>query len=172
MVKVIGSIDNALIWNTTYHLVFSDSELLKFKVMEGAERFLDIYDTQMSNSSRMIPVEGEISNYRVTREEVKNILKENEMRGSDIEKNLDKILDDSPGYLERIPYTSIRAAELSNGNSLSLPHLELKIEGGHMKFHLNHSNYQGHGKLPEEIFSNYENTLKQALGDKLKVKGE
>ena len=168
--RIIGSIDNAVIWNSTYHLIITQDEILKFKIMDSEEKLLDLYDTQMENPKRFIPVEGEISNYNITREEVQNIIQENLMRGKEIEENLDKIMEDKPNYLEIILNSSIEAVTLSNGTAVTLPHVEFKLTRGHLKFHLNHSNHQGRGKLPEDVFAKYEDALKEAFGEKLNVK--
>lgn len=169
--RIIGSIDNAVIWSTTYHLIFMGGEMLKFKVMGTEERLLDLWNTQMSNPNRIIPVEGQISNYNVTREEVGRIIQENIIRGKEIEENLDKILEEKPDYLEEIPYSSINSVILTNGSPITLPHVQFKLNNGHLKFHLIHDNYHWRGKLEKDIFSNYTNTLSEAFGDLLSLKG-
>ncbi|MGP6238895.1 hypothetical protein ACNF40_00565 [Cuniculiplasma sp. SKW4] len=169
--RIIGSIDNAVMWSATYHLIFIDGEMLKFKVMGTEERVLDIWNTQMTNANRIIPVEGQISNYNMTKEEVEKIIQENLIRGKEIEENLDKILEDKPDYLEEIPYSSINSVILTNGSLITLPHVEFRCANRHLKFHLAHDNYHGRGKLEKDVFTNYTNTLRESFGDLLYVKG-
>lgn len=170
MTTVIGAIDNAGIWKTSYHLVFTNNEVLQFLVMKGREKFMGIYKADMSNPSRMVPVAGAISGYSTTRAEVQMIVGENIRRGKEIEASLDERMKNDPASFTRINYESIESAELSNGTMLSLPHLLLRTGGKNLKFNLLHSNYQGRGKLDEATFSSYMITLQKALGHKLTVK--
>ena len=170
IVNIIGSIDNAAIWNTTYHLIFSDNEMYQFLVMTGKEKRSDLFQSQMANPSRLIPVEGVVSNYTTTKQEVEQLTFECISKGEEIEKNIDKHIHENPPEYSVIEYTDIKSVELASGNAFSLPHVEFETAKGKMKFHLVHSNYEGRGKLPDDIFNSYLSTLKAALGDRLVVK--
>lgn len=170
MVKVIGSIDNASIWNTTYHLIFTDSELYQFLVMTGRERISENWKAEMSNPDRMIPIEGYVSNYKVTQEETELIAQQNIMKGQEIEDNLETKIKEEPSQYTVIPFSMVEEVELTNGNAVSLPHLQLRVKEKKLKFHLVRCNFRGRGKLTDEIFSQYEGTLKTAFGSLLKVK--
>ncbi len=170
MVNIIGSIDNAALRFTTYHLIFTDDAILQFPVMKNRERLSDISLARMSNPKRMIPVVGAVSDYRVTQEEMAHILQENLERGHEIERNLESKLRENPPQYTTIPYSSIRQVELTNGNAVSLPHILFRMEGKKLKFHLVGYNFSGRGRLPDEVFSNYENTLSKAFGTLLIVK--
>ena len=170
MIKVIGAIDNATVWNTTYHLIFTNEEIYQFLTMEGKEQRSDLIRTQISNPYRMIPLGGTVSNYKVTQEEVSWLIDENLRRGKEIEENLDSKIKEVPPKFTVIPYSSVDKVELTNGTPLSLPHLLLDSDGKKIKFHLVHNNFKGRGKLNEDIFLSYENILKEAFGDKLNVK--
>ncbi|MCL5803848.1 MAG: hypothetical protein M1306_00910, partial [Candidatus Thermoplasmatota archaeon] len=108
--------------------------------------------------------------YKTTKEEVEMLTFECISRGQEIEKNIDKHIHENPPEYSVIEYTDIKSVELASGNAFSLPHVEFETAKGKMKFHLVHSNYQGRGKLPDDIFNSYLSTLKAALGDKLVVK--
>ena len=170
MIKVIGAIDNASLWNTTYHLIFTQEEIYQFLVMDKKERRSDLFYTSMENPTRLMPVAGEISNYKVTKDEVKSLIAENLKRGKEIEANLESKLKEVPPKFKAIQCSSIDKVELTNGNPFSLPELLLESKGEKIKFHLVHNNYQGRGKLQDEIFSSYENILREIFCDKLKVK--
>lgn len=170
MVNIIGSIDNAAIWNTTYHLIFSDNEMYQFLVMTGKEKRSDLFQTQMDNPYRLIPVEGVASNYSVTKQEVEQLTLECLAKGQEIEKNIDKYIGESPPQYSVIEYMDIKSAELSSGTAFSLPHFEIETSKGRIKFHLVHNNFEGRGKLPDNVFSGYSSTLEAALGDKLATK--
>ena len=170
MPNIKGSIDNAAIWNTTYHLIFSDNEMYQFLVMTGKEKRSDLFMAQMANPNRLLPVEGAVSNYTTTKQEVEQLTFECISKGQEIEKNLDKYIHENPPKYSVIEYANIKCVELSSGNAFSLPHVEFETSNGKIKFHLVHSNYQGRGKLPEDIFNSYLSTLKLVLGDKLVVK--
>jgi hypothetical protein len=83
---------------------------------------------------------------------------------------MDKYIHENPPNYSVIEYADIKSVELSSGNAFSLPHVEFETSNGKIKLHLVHSNYQGRGKLPDDIFNSYLSTLKAALGDKLVVK--
>ena len=170
MVNIIGSIDNAAIRNTTYHLIFSDNELYQFLVMTGKEKRSDLFMAQMANPNRLLPVEGAVSNYTTTKQEVEQLSIECISKGQEIEKNLDKYIHENPPKYSVIEYTDIKNVELTSGNAFSLPHVEFDTTKGEIKFHLVHSNFQGRGKLPDDIFNGYLRTLKASLADKLVVK--
>ena len=170
MVNIIGSIDNAAILNTTYHLIFSDNEIYQFLVMTGKEKRSDLFMSQMANPNRLLPADGFISSYKTTKEEVEMLTYECISRGQEIEKNIDKYLQDEPPKYSVIEYPEIKSVELYSGNAFSLPHVEFETSNGKIKFHLVHSNYQGRGKLPEDIFNGYLRTLKASLDDKLVIK--
>ena len=170
MVSVIGSIDNAGIWNTQYHLIFTHNELLQFKVMSGKERVSEIYKANMENPTRMVPVAGRISEYSTTKQEVERIVSENIKRGKEIEENLEEKLNEKPSNFTKISYDSIDSAELANGTSMTLPHLVIKIGHKSIKFHLLHNNYQGRGKLDLETFRHYRSILETSLAEKMRVK--
>ncbi len=170
MVSIVGSIDNAGIWNTQYHLIFTENEIFQCLVMTGKERVSDIYKAGMSNPKRMVPVAGQASNYSVTKQEIQMIVDENIRRGKNLETNLEEKIRENPSAFQRIPYENINGAELANGSPLSLPHLLLKVGHKSLKFHLLHNNYQGRGKLDENTFNAYRETLSKALGEKLVIK--
>lgn len=170
MATITGSIDNAGIWNSNYHLVFTEHELIQFVVMTGRERVSDIYHADMANPSRMVPVAGAVSNYSTTRNEIQAIVAENVRRGKEIEENLDEKMKGDPSSFTRIPYENIDSVEISNGSALALPHLIIKTGRRSVKFHLLHNNYQGRGRLDGETFSSYRNTLERVFGEKLNVK--
>ena len=170
MVNVIGSIDNAAIWNMTYHLIFSDNEIYQFLVMTGKEKRSDLFMAQMANPNRLLPVDGYISSYKTTKEEVEMLTFECISRGHEMEKNIDKYTHENPPNYSVIEYADIKSVEMSPGNPFSLPHVEFETSNGKIKFHLVHRNYQGRGKLPDDIFNSYLSTLKAALGDKLVIK--
>lgn len=170
MVNIIGSIDNAALRFTTYHLIFTDDGILQFLIMKGKERRSDLYHANMSNPERLIPVAGYVSNVRVTQEETAKMSQENLERGQEIEGNLESKLRENPPQYTTIPYSSIRQVELTNGSAVSLPHILLRVEGKKLKFRLIRNNFSGRGRLPDEVFSNYENTLSTAFGTLLIVK--
>lgn len=170
MSKILGSIDNARKGHPTYHLIFTDSELYQFLVMKGKERILDVWKAQMSNPNRMIPVEGYVSNYKVTQEEIEQIAQQNVMKGKEIEDNFEKKIKEVPPQYTVIPYSTIDQVELFSGDLFSLPHILLQAKGKKLKFNLVAYNFQGRGKLPDEVFSRYETVLRTAFGDLLKVK--
>ena len=170
MIKIIGSIDNAAIHNNIYYLTFADREIYQFLTMDSKERRKDLFQTQMANPDRMIPVEGTISNYNVTQEEVAELVDENLARGKEIEKNLETRLKETNPSYKIIPYSDVKDVELSNGDALALPHLLLQTNDEKIKYHLISGNFRGRGKLPDETFSKYENILMQAFGTLLKVK--
>lgn len=170
MVSIIGSVDNAGIWNTRYHLVFTHNEILQFEVMSGRERVSDIYKANMENPTRMVPVAGKIAEYSTTKQEVEQLVSENIRRGKEIEINIEKKLEEKPSTFKRIPYDSIESVELTNGTSITLPHLAIKVGRKPIKFHLLHNNYQGRGKLDRETFQEYRKILDAAFAEKLNVK--
>ena len=144
--------------------------MYQFLVMTGKEKRSDLFQSQMANPSRLIPVEGVVSNYTTTKQEVEQLTFECILKGQEIEKNLDKYIHENPPKYSVIEYPEIKSVELYSGNVFSLPHVEFETSNGKIKFHLVHSNYQGRGKLPEDIFNSYLSTLKLVLGDKLVVK--
>ena len=170
MVKIIGSIDNAAHMNDTYYLIFTDNEMYQFLTMSAKERLSDMWHTTMSNPERMAPVVGNYSNYKVTQEETENIVMENAKRGKEIEDNLETKLSEVPPQYTVIPYSTVDKAELSGGTVVSLPEILLHANGKKLKFHLVRCNFHGRGKLTDEIFSQYKETLTTAFGSKLKVK--
>lgn len=170
MVRVKGAIDNAAIWNTSYHLVFSDSELYQFLTMDGKERRGDLYSASMSNPVRMVPVAGLYSSYNTMKGAVQEVVNENIKRGREIEANIEAHLKEEPPNYTIIRYDEVKKAELSRGSAVSLPHLLLQTKKEKLKFHLVHSNYQGKGALPDDVFSSYENLLREAFQEKLTVK--
>ncbi len=170
MITVIGSIDNASIWDTTYHLIFTKEEIYQFLVMDKKERFSDLYYSYMDNPLRMAPVEGEISSYKVNQDAVRNLVTENLERGKEIEANLESKLKEVPPKFTVIQCSSIDRVELTNGTPFSLPHLLMESKGEKIKFNLVHNNFKGRGKLQDEVFLSYENILREIFGDKLTVK--
>ncbi len=172
MINILGSIDNAAIWDTQYYLIFTENEIFQFELMSGKEFRKDIFNKQMSNPYRMAPVAGQVSNYNITREDAEQIVNKNIATGKSIEQNLDSIIsEDLPEYkFTPIRYNTIDKVELSNGTMIELPHLILHGKNEKIKFHLTRNNYQARGKLPDNIFSSYEETLKKAFGDMVDVK--
>ncbi|ARD85537.1 hypothetical protein FAD_1696 [Ferroplasma acidiphilum] len=170
MVKIIGSIDNAAHMNDTYYLIFTDNEMYQFLTMSAKERLSDMWHTTMGNPERMAPVVGNYSNYKVTQEEAENIVMENARRGKEIEDNLETKLSEVPPQYTVIPYSTVDKAELSGGTVVSLPEILLHANRKKLKFHLVRCNFHGRGKLTDEIFSQYKETLTTAFGSKLKVK--
>ena len=170
MTNIIGSIDNAGVWNTTYHLIFTDDCILQFMTISAKDRRSDLFNAQMSNSMRMVPIAGTISNYSVTKQEVIDLINESERIGKQIEENLNEHLTKNPPDYTRIPYNEVISVQLSDGTPVTLPHVIFETERGKIKFHLLHSNFQGRGKLPDDVFSRYRETLTRAFGTKLKVK--
>ncbi|QRF76539.1 hypothetical protein Thermo_02065 [Thermoplasmatales archaeon] len=170
MVTVIGSIDNAASLDTTYHLIFTDNELYQFLVMKARERISEEWKAQMNNPDRMIPIAGYVSSYKVTQEETEQIVQQNILKGKEIEDNLETKIREVPPQYRVIPFSTVEQVELSNGNGVSLPHLLLRVNGKKLKFHLISCNFRGRGKLSDEIFSQYEGTLRTAFGSLLKVK--
>lgn len=170
MARIIGSIDNAAIWNTQYHLIFTEKEILQFELMSGKEWRSDLYATQMSNRMRMVPIAGQATTYNVTREELERLVEQNAERGRDIERDIDNIIKERTHEFTSIEYAAIDNVELSNGTPVTLPHLIIHSKSKKLKFHLIRNSYRGKGKLPDDIFGSYENTLKEAFGDLLKVK--
>ena len=166
MIKVIGAIDNASIFNTTYYLIFTDQEIYQFMTMEGREKRSDLLQQQLSNPTYMIPV----TNYKATQNEVIMLVMENIRRGKEIEENLESKIKDVPPNYTVIPYSTVEEAELSSGNLFSLPHLLLHVKGKKIKYHLVRENFKGRGKLADATFSEYEDILKTAFGSKLIIK--
>lgn len=170
MTRIIGSIDNAYIYNTAYHLVFSDNQLYVFMTMPGKETRHDMRVASMSNPTRMVPIVNNYSDYRTMKNEVMLLSSENMRRGKEIEEHLDEKLGEEPRSYETIEYATVTSAELSAGTVFSLPHVIIEYGKSKKKFRLNQRNYQGRGKLPDEVFAEYERVLKEALGDRLLVK--
>jgi hypothetical protein len=170
MVKIIGSVDNAATVRGIYHLIFTDDGIYVFMTMSRRESMSKMWHAQMSNPARLVPVTGAASNYEVSKEETMLLITENLERGKEIEQNLETKLNENPDGYELIEYTSISSIELDAGNLLKTPELLIRAAGKRFKFHLTGYNFQGSGKLPEEILSGYENTLKMAVGDRLVVK--
>lgn len=171
MIRIVGSIDNAAKENETYHLIFTDSNLYQFLVMKLRERMSEEWKAGMSNPTRMVPVYDYVSNYKVTKEETEQIAQQNIVKGKEIEDNLETKIKEVPPQYTVIPYSAIKQVELSSGDAFSLPHILFHVNGKKLKFKLVAYNFQGRGKLPDEVFSRYENVLKTAFGDLLKVKG-
>ena len=105
MVNIIGSIDNAAIWNTTYHLILSDNEMYQFLVMTGKEKRSDLFMAQMANPNRLLPADGYISSYKTTKEEVEMLTFECISRGQEMEKNIDTYIHENPPKYSVIEYT-------------------------------------------------------------------
>ena len=166
MINVIGSIDNASIFNSTYYLIFTDQEIYQFMTMSARERRSDLLQRQLSNPTYMIPV----TNYKATQNEVSTLVMENIRRGKEIVENLESKIKGAPSNYTVIPYSTVEEAELSSGNLFSLPHLLLHLNGKKINFHLVHNNFKGRGKLADATFSEYENILRTAFGSKLIVK--
>lgn len=166
MIKVIGSIDNAAIFNTTYYLIFTNDEIYQFMTMSGKERRSDLLQQQLGNPTSMIPV----TNYRATQNEVTMLVMENIRRGQEIEDNLESKIKEVPPNYTVIPYSTVEEVELSAGNLFSLPHLLMHLNGNKIKYHLVRENFKGRGKLADKTFSEYENILRTAFESKLTVK--
>ena len=171
MARILGSIDNAAIWSTQYHLIFTETAVFQFELMSGKDWRKEMFYTQMSNPMRMVPVAGEVSSIQIGREESERMIEQDAAQGKEIEQNFDKIVSEGTVKFTKIEYGDINYVELSNGTPLSLPHLILQTKPEKLKFHLIRNSYKGKGSLPEDVFSSYANTLKQAFGDSVKIKG-
>ena len=169
VVKVIGSIDNANIGNTAYHLIFTDSEVYQFLLMKGREKVSEVWKAEMGNPNRMVPIAGYVSNIKVLKQVSEEIVNQNITKGKEIEDNLETKIKEMPPQYTVIPLSTVSEVELTNGNVVSLPHLILHVNGRKLKFHLVRCNFSGRGKLSDEIFSQYEGTLRTAFGSLLKV---
>jgi len=106
----------------------------------------------------------------VNRKEKENLSIENARRAKEIENKLEEKINEIPSKYIVIPYLNMDKAEFNGGNLFSRPNIIFHVNGKKIKFHLAGYNFGGRGKLPDKIFSEYENILKMALGSKLEVK--
>lgn len=88
--------------------------------------------------------------------------------GSELKKPLQIQFRESQWY-SRINYEDVISAKPSEETPFTLPHLILETKTDKIKFRLIHSNYQGRGKLPDDVFSSYRATSFRAFGQKLTV---
>lgn len=112
--------------------------------MDGREKRCDLFMAQMQTPTRLIPVEGAISNYSIAKEEIENIAIENLERGRGIQKNLEEKMREIPPSYTAIPYSSDSGLDLSNGNAINLPYII---------FHPVAYNFRRRERIPDAIFS-------------------
>ncbi len=176
MPSVIGSIDNA--WKrgkTTYihHLIFTEDSLLIFDIFHKKELRKEITQYLMSDPLTLAPFAGAQSYalYRDSKQINQHIISEAIDAGIQIEKNLDSEISREPPEFQRIGYAEIKSVTLGQGKHLELPFLTIQTDGENIKYHLMHNNYEKLAHLDDETFKKYADTLKNALGEKVEIKG-
>ncbi len=170
MTEVIGSIDNAGNLKGIYCLIFTKSGILKFETMSHKEVKFEMYKARMMGGVSSFPSGSGLNAYNIQQEQMESMILENLGRGQDFENDLDSYLEKKPAEYESVSYENIMEAELSSGTALTLPHVLFKLNDGHMKFHLLHGNFHGRGKIPEDVFKKYEDTLRSTLQDRFVLK--
>lgn len=167
MTEIVGSIDNAFVGLNAYHLVFTRQEMLRFLVMGRKEHRSGM--RAASDPSGLFTISGAISNSRSVGTEVLLIISTNLARGREIEKNMDAYIGDPNQQFVSLDYGLIEKVELSSGTSFKMPQLTVRTDGKKEKYQLNHGNSRGRGRIPDEVFSGYENTLRSVMGDRVSV---
>lgn len=167
---IIGSIDNASFEGNRYYLIFTKEKLLQFLTMDRNEIHSGVVLSSNSNPRRFSSVAGSMFNYYSNENDVEIIIEENIKRGQEIENHLEEKLNESPPQYTSLEYSSISMVKLSNGGYFSLPRITFYYGKKKLEFYLVRSNYQSRGKLPDEVFTRYENMFKELFHVKLIVK--
>ncbi|MCW6169314.1 MAG: hypothetical protein LVQ96_04340 [Thermoplasmatales archaeon] len=174
MVTILGSIDNA--WkrgHTTniHHLIFTEDSILIFDVMNKKYIRKETRDYLLSDPLTLVPntaVES-YGTYKDSKIIHKEIIDQAISDGLQIEKNIEGEITKNPPDFQQINYVDIKSITLSQGKFLELPSLDISTNSDNLKYKLMHNNYEKLAHLDEETFNKYTDTLKKAIGDRVKT---
>ena len=99
----------------------------------------------------------------------KEIIDQAISEGLQIEKNIENEITKNPPDFQQINYVDIKSITLSQGKFLELPSLDISTNSDNIKYKLMHNNYEKLAHLDEETFNKYTDTLKKAIGDRVKT---
>ncbi len=174
MQKIIGYIDNASSHRSYFHLVFTTEYLYACEISNPTETRRAFMGEMKANNtgsalieSEFVPVVGLYHYHNTLQRSVMDFLASNTAKGADIEANLDNYISNNPNRVRSFDYDQIESAEFKQGTDFKLPHLIIKTGEETLKFHLVHDNYHHAGKLQQDTYDRYRNTLTEALGPKL-----
>lgn len=158
----VGVIDNQAL----YHLVFTADSVIVIRVLVRKDEFDKIKDRIKSTTEGAVTWTAN----SLTKAAQIKFFEEAMLRGREVEKILEEYIDAKPQGMEIIDYPGIARVEVSKGTMFGLPYVRFIHDNYETRFNLVRNIFEKAGKLDDDLFNQYRNTLKKAFGNKLKIK--
>lgn len=169
--EILGSIDCAtrvgvIDGQALYHIVFAEDSVIVVRVLVRKDELEKIKDQIKSTT------EGAVtwSANTLTKAAQAKFFEEAISRGREVEKIIGEYMDSRPQGMEVIEYSRIAKVEVSKGTMFGLPYIRFIHDNYETRFHLVRNIFEKAGKLDDNLFNEYRETLKKAFGSKLKIK--
>lgn len=168
---VLGGIDNASRAGrdddmALYHLIFTEDRMISVRVMKRKEEF-DRERTRIDYKPNGVVT---WTTSTIAKEVHMRLYEEAIKRGTSIQDNLEEYLESNPEWFETVHYSTITRVEFSKGTMFAMPYIRLIQSNIQIKYNLLRNIFEKAGKIEDDVFKQYRETLKKAFGNRLIIK--
>ena len=169
--EILGSIDcasraGAIDGQALYHLIFTEESIIAARVLVRKDELKKVEGEIKARTSGAVTWTVN----SMAKAAQMRFFEDAMSRGKEIEKDLDNYVASDPAGLDVIDYSRITKVEVSKGTMFGLPYIRLLLANREVRFNPIRNIFEKAGKLDDELFKQYRDTLKKAFGTKMRIK--